>query len=189
MKNKTIISSLLAIVLLVGWVNAQHVRLRQVPGAQTNVAHVKVFDGNTGAALKPGAGLPNVPVVDLQADTPMHILISAVPGYEKGFEALIGTRASYSMKAIQCDGGSTTTGRSSGGYGSDRILGNSGDDLLIGGTTAHARHQEYFVIKLKPVLVSNYQMSAGTCGLLNVTLANGTGYVGLIRFRSADNQK
>lgn len=147
-------------------------------------AHVKVFDGRSGRALALAGLSSGVPIIDLPAGKPMRLDFSPARGDERYAYVFVGSQAHVSAPEIPCGGTLTSSERSSrGSRGIDRTIGGSGDDILIGGTTTHDAQPVYLVIKMKPVYVTSYQTSAGTCRLLSVKLANGSEYRGVVRFR------
>jgi hypothetical protein len=142
--------------------------------------HVKVFDGRTPVLLS-ATSRAEPPTIDLDAGEQIKIQVSPAAGDERTSKGLVGSKAEYSAVPMPCDNTRSTTARAGGSNGRDVLLGGAGDDILVGGTTAH--EPRYFTVKMKPVYVTSYQTSAGTCQLLTVKLVNGAIYRARLRFR------
>jgi hypothetical protein len=164
---------------IIAFATAASAQTTPIPG------HVKVFDGRSGRALAFVGLSSGVPMIDLPAGKPIRIDFSPARGDERYTYAFIGSQAKLSAPEIPCGGSVTSSERSGrGSSGIDRTIGGAGDDVLIGGPTASSEQPTvYLVIKMKPVYVTSFQTSAGTCRMLKIKLSNGSEYRGIVRFQ------
>jgi hypothetical protein len=140
-------------------------------GAMANAqGHVRVFDGRGFATLTVGGvgslQTAKLPLLDLVAGQPIRIRGGDLNG-DGVDDIIVGATVNGHVKTtpIPCPNAPA------------RSVRKSGDD----------KRQDYLTITMKEIVVSATDPSwKNTCRLLTVELRNGSKYVGLIKFRSAD---